>query len=120
MPGSLKTARSPRLTWRKSSGNRVLLRRITSGPKASFHRHRGVKDRVPRTPSGAFEHGRSIHPRAPESMHTGTIFGFVKEQPTLHGTEPCIFEAKNFPPPSLSTDYQVLQIWCRHSRMLDL
>src|SRR5260370_30294416 len=29
MLGSVKTARSPRLTWRKSSGNRVLLRRIT-------------------------------------------------------------------------------------------
>jgi len=29
----------------------------------------------------------------PDSTHTGTIFGFVKEQP-LHGTEPCIFEVR--------------------------
>src|SRR6266568_3525708 len=47
---SLKAARSPRLCWRKSSGNGVLLRRITvadSGPKATFHRHRGVKYQAP-------------------------------------------------------------------------
>jgi len=47
---SPETARSPRLYWRKSSGNGVLLRRITvadSGPKTPFHRHRGVNHQAP-------------------------------------------------------------------------
>src|SRR5260370_12382856 len=47
--------------------------------------------------SGAFEHGRSIHHRAAESIHTGTIFGFVKEQPCM-ALSHAFFEVKDQSP----------------------